>query len=258
VLQLPFWKEAMSVRLNLILCVAFTAAVAAAVVCNCHAQEVGFVDLTKITPHTELRHPPSIAETRQVPKGGVEQDDERCSTSSSEGELRTTLVSLDRTYYQVGDEPIFEVMVENVNPAPLQLPFSPHLADLQPENPSQKFSYSELGLVLWIAGGKGWSANTGGGTSLYGADDHPQTIVTLNQGEWVRIVGMGKLTLPADGFAIGFIHSGHPVDHVYAQASLYRVGTVLTPTATAKVRRKLCLKYTEGQSVPTALSVPQS
>jgi hypothetical protein len=54
----------------------------------------------------------------------------------------------------------------------------------------------------------------------------------LNPGEWVRIIGKGKFVLPADGSVGERIHSGHAVDHAYAQVSLYRLETLLTPTAT--------------------------
>ncbi len=142
--------------------------------------------------------------------------------STQQASLRTTLVSLDNTYYQVEDQPRFEVTVENVDSAPLRLPFSPHLADLQPEDPAQKFAYSELQVVLWI-GGKTWDANTGGAVSLYGADDHAHTMVTLNQGEWLRIIGKGKLTLPSDEPVSELIRSGSVVDHAFAKVSLYRL-----------------------------------
>jgi hypothetical protein len=56
--------------------------------------------------------------------------------------LRGTLVSLD-TDYHIGDEPRFEVTIENAGSSPLRVLFSPHLADLQPQDPAQKFAYSE-------------------------------------------------------------------------------------------------------------------
>jgi len=171
--------------------------------------------------------------------------------------LRATLVSLDRTHYQVGDEPTFEVTVENVSSAPLRIPFSPHLADLQPENPAQKFTHSELQLVLWIAAGAEWSANTGGGVTLYGAEDHPNTMLTLNPGEWVRIIGKGKFVLPAEGVSAELVPSGHPIDHVYAQVSLYRVETLLTPTTAATLSREVCLRHAQGETVPIALASPR-
>jgi hypothetical protein len=188
--------------------VAFVAAVAAALATRGLAQEVGFLDLTTIVKRTDFRRPPSSPNAGEERRGGSEENHESCSPSTgSMGSLRTALVSLDRTYYQSGDEPRFEVTVENVDSAPLTLPFSPHLADLQPADPAQKFSYAELQVVLWIASKdlgseprpvEGWQANTGGLVTLYGADDHPDTMVTLNQGEWVRIVGKGKWALPSD------------------------------------------------------------
>jgi hypothetical protein len=48
------------------------------------------------------------------------------------GALRTTLVWLDRDEYAVGDHQKFEVRIENVGAVPVEMPFSPHLADLQP------------------------------------------------------------------------------------------------------------------------------
>jgi hypothetical protein len=228
-----------------------------AVVITCPAQEVGFVDLTKVAARTDLRHPQATANTGEAPRGRIQEDDGRCPTANSNVELRTTVVSLDRTHYQVGDEPIFEVRVENAGASPVRVPISPDLADLQPEDAAKKFAYSELELFLWIAADNVWSANTGGGTSLYGADDRPHTVVELNQGEWVRIVGRGEFVLPTDGPVVGLLHSGHAVDRVYSQVSLYRVSMVLTPAATARVRRKVCLKYTEGQGVPIVLTGPQ-
>jgi hypothetical protein len=49
-----------------------------------------------------------------------------------------------------------------------------------------------------------------------------------NPGEWVRIIGKGKFVLPADGSVGERIHSGHAVDHAYAQVYLDRLETLLT------------------------------
>ena len=173
------------------------------------------------------------------------------------GALRVSLVSLDRTHSKVGDEPTFEVTVENIDSAPLRIPFSPHLADLQPENPGKKFAYSELQLELWVAASEVWSANTGGAISLYGAEDHAGTMATLRPGESVRIIGKGKLALPDEGRAVRLIHAGHVVDRVYARVSLYSVEALLTATAAATVRREVCPGQKQGQSVPIVLSVPK-
>jgi hypothetical protein len=242
--------------------VAFIVAVAAAAAINCWTQEVGFVDLTQVAADTDLRRPPSTPNAGAA-RGWTEKTDRPCSPSSGGPDsLLTTLVSLDRTYYQIGDQPRFEVTLENVGSVPLGLPFSPHLADLQPQNPAQKFTYSELEVVLWIGARKTadkgwWSANTGGAVSLYGADDHAHSMVTLDQGEWVRIIGEGKLTLPPDGPIFELIRSGSVVDHAFAKVSLSQVETLLTATATAKVRHNVCLQQVQGEAVPISLPAPQ-
>ena len=241
-------------RTSWMYCVILSVAAASALGARCAAQEVGFVDLTKVTAHRGLRRPSPTRGANEA-RSGVQEVRPCFDSVNSESELRTTLVSLDRTHYQVGDEPTFEVTVENVSSAPLRIPFSRHLADLQPENPAQKFARSELQLVLWIAAGTEWSANTGGGVTLYGAEDHPNTMLTLSPGEWVRIIGKGKFILPAEGVSAELIPSGHPIDHVYAQVSLYRVETLLTPTAAATLSREACLRQTQGGSVPIALAI---
>jgi hypothetical protein len=240
----------------------FLVAVAAAAAIHCGAQEVGFVDLTKVAAGTDLRRPPSTPNAGAA-RGSTEKSDGPCSPSTrGPDSLLTTLVSLDRTYYQVGDRPRFEVTLENVDSAPLGLPFSPHLADLQPQDPAQRFTYSELEVVLWIGGQKTtdkawWNANTGGTVGLYGADDHAHSMVTIHQGEWVRIIGEGKLTLPPDERIFELIRSGSVVDHAFAKVSLYQVETLLTATASAKVRHNLCLQQAQGAALRISLAAPQ-
>ena len=241
-------------RPNSVLCVTLAVVVAITVGADCLAQEVASVDLTKVTARRELRRPP-LTQKISGARGGIKRDEGCFDSAKNLGALRTQLISLDRTHYQIGDEPIFEVTVENIDPAPLRIPFSPHLADLQPKDPAQKFSYSELHIVLWIAGGDRWSANTGGGVVLYGDDDHPATMLSLSPGEWVRIVGRGKFSLPSDQLNAELIRS-HPPDLVYAEPSLYREETLITPTQSATLAREVCVAKTRGQSVPIQLTVP--
>lgn len=236
--------------------VAFAVALTAALVINCPAQEVGFVDLTKLTARTEFRRPPEIAKSNQAPGVAGLDDLFNCPDSvSNNGGLRTNLVSLDRSSYQVGDEPRFEITVENLDTMPLRIPFSPHVADLQPKDPAKKFSYSELQVELWIAG-KEWRSNGGGSFSLYGDENHAGTMLTLNQGEWVRIIGKGKFSLWADDPHEGVL-SPQSVDRAYAEVALIRAETLLTANATARVRHKVCIGQTWGRSLPVLLAAPQ-
>jgi hypothetical protein len=70
------------------------------------------------------------------------------------GALRTTLVWLDCDEYAVGDHQKFEVRIENVGAVPVETPFSPHLADLQPVDASQQFGYSVVRLEFGLSRNK--------------------------------------------------------------------------------------------------------
>ena len=233
--------------------VALVVALAISVATSCRAQEVASIDLTKVAARTELRRPPSTSGTRQ--SGGIAADYRCSNATNSTGVLRTALVSLDRSQYQIGDEPTFEVTVKNVGSNPLKIPFSPDLADLQPEDPAQKFGYFELRVSLWVAAGEEWAMGIGE-VHLYGAEDHANTTLTLRPGEWVRITGKDKLRVPSDGSGVEHIHSG-AVDHAYAQVSIYQMETLLTPTSTATVSREICLRQTRGKKMPITITAPE-
>jgi hypothetical protein len=227
-------------------------AVATALVSTCPAQEVAFLDLTKVAARVDLRRP-KASSPRAGGYNGIDATYPCSDPTHNMGALRASLVSLDRTHYQVEDEPTFEATVENVGSTPLGIPFSPHLADLQPKNPAQKFAYSELRIELWIAAGSRWSTNSGGVVALYGSPEHASTMLTLNPGEWVRVIGRGHLRLDEN---IKPLLSDHPADQVYAQASIYRDETLITPTQSANTSHEACLAQTQGQSIPIELTIP--
>lgn len=183
------------------------------------------------------------------------QDTRICSDATrNAGALRTSLVWLDRTHYQVGDEPRFEVTVENAGSAPIRIPFSPHLADLQPKNPAEQFGHYELQVALWIAAGESWSTNTGSSAILYGANDHANTMLTLKPGEWIRVIAKGDFDLGEE--LIELTLSGHPADQANAETSLFREETLITPTQSATVAREVCVFEAQGQTIPIQLSIP--
>jgi hypothetical protein len=236
----------------------FALAVTAVLTCTCVAQEVASLDLTPVAARIDLRRPKATSPVK-AEYSGIHSTTNHCHDSSPKaGAVHTSLVSLDRTHYQVGDEPRFEVTVENVGSEPISIPFSPHLADLQPKNPAQKFAYYQLQVTLWIASdeqsSEQWSTNTGGGLTLYGASDHANTMLTLNPGEWVRVFGKGDLYLGEQ--LVEFSRSGHPADHLYAQTSLSREELLITPTQSAGVGQEVCLAQTRGQTIPIELTIP--
>src|SRR5512146_1506776 len=156
-MQLP------SGRLVLALSIAVSAAASV-----CVAQQLASLDLTNTSPRTELRRPPSNEDLAAHGRGGgILALHDGCESHRFVGELKSTLISLDRTSYQVGDQPLFQVQIENAGSSAIKIPVSPNLADLQPTDPKQKFSYSRIVVQLMI-GGKRWSADTGGSVTLYG------------------------------------------------------------------------------------------
>jgi len=221
---------------------------------RCAAQEVAFLDLTKVVARVDLRRPKATSETNGEYRGTELTD--RCFDSTTKtAALNTSLRSLDRTYYQVGDEPRFEVTLQNTSSVPIRIPFSPNLADLQPKNPAQKFAYYELEIALWIGAYDHWSTNMGGGSTLYGADDHPDTMLTLKPGEWVRVVDKGDFG-GLDDNILELIKSGSPADHAYAETALFRAETLITPRHSATVAHEVCVRQTQGQNVAIQLTLP--
>jgi hypothetical protein len=218
----------------------------------CHAQEVAFLDFTKIAMHVDLRRPKATSPVT-AGRAGAQQMIACRDSAHPAGSLRTSLVSLDRTSYVVGDEPVFEVTIENTGADPVSIPFSPQLADLQPQDPAKQFAYYELQVAIWIAG-ENWGTDTGGRVALYGDSDHANTMVTLRPGEWVRVTGRGRLTLGDQLVKLSL--SGQPADRVYAQASLYRQETLLTPTQSATAGREICLVQMQGRGAPIQLTIP--
>ena len=215
---------------------------------NSTAQEVASIDLTQITPRTDLRRPaPTSVTSSSV--SGTNENHACTDIDQSVGALHTTLASLDHTQYQFSNEPVFEVRIENVGSQPLQIPISPNLADLQPTDPSQKFEFSQLSVALWI-GGKRWNANMGGGVFLYGAESHPETLVSLHTGEWVRIIGKGKIELPLDSGVTDFIMSGDGINHANAQISVKTTTVQITSATAVTASQELCITKVQGPTVP--------
>jgi hypothetical protein len=191
------------------------------------AQEVGFVDLTQIEARTELRHPARRSDDATDRRGGgsiVDSRNDQCDVRNAPkdaGALRTTLVWLDRDEYAVGDHQKFEVRIENVGSVPFEMPFSPHLADIQPVEASQKFGYSVVRLEFGIGGTKwDWTSSESGELALYGIQSDPGTMLTMRPGEWVRIIAAGKITRPEN--VMSFIRNGDAVNHANVQFRFMR------------------------------------
>ena len=95
-------------------------------------------------------------------------------------------------------------------------------------------------VVDWLAGAK-WSTSTGGTVTLYGDNDHPGSMLRLDPGEWVRIVGIGRITLDDDQKRLA---AHDPVSQMNAQTSIYRDGTLLTAAALRRLSARMSASIT--------------
>lgn len=214
------------------------------------AQEVSFLDLTTVEPRVDMRRPAAPPGT-DARRSGSFATLPCLHRPSGMPRLRTTLISLDQTHYRIGDEPRFEVKIENIGPSSVQIPFYPHLADLQPQDAAAKFKYRELDVTLWLAAGEDWSSNMGGSVMLYSVSDRPDTAVTLSPGEWVRIVGEGNMLFPADG---PDIVRKVPADRMYAATQISDEELLITATQSAGVKKDECVSDVSGGYLPISMS----
>ena len=158
------------------------------------AQEVRYIDLTAVEQRTTLRHPPapsprtSHSETGggSVVAGGI--------VDGVPDPHALGVYLTHRTATQIDPSQPFQVefKVVNTGTAPIQVPVSPHLSDLQPADDSVPFRYFSLALYVSVVGDSRSEAHV----ELYGAQRNDETVVTLQPEEWIRVTANVKLKRP--------------------------------------------------------------
>lgn len=219
--------------------------------CICGAQQAASIDLTQIEARDELRRP-AAQKGDPTEHGGMTEPLNSCYPIPKDAPaVQTTLVWLDRDQYAPGDDIKFEVRIVNRGSVSLELPFSPHLADLQPADPGRKFAYSQMSVTLDLSSVLPHASfkltGGGGGVTLYGHKSHPGTMLTLLPGEWAQIIGAGEFMLddwPPES------HSKDAVNDLNATISITQDETLLTSTDAATVERHVCLNETQGPKLP--------
>jgi len=181
--------------------------------CLLRAQEIKYIDLTDVRQRTELRHPPApqsdckegtgcIAGGRGSGSVGDGAPDQRDPHALGIYLLRVTPTDINPAEpFQV------EFKVLNTGTAPIELPVSAHLSDLQPSDESVAFNYFSLALVVrGEAEPDGPPVNSiGGFVELFGAPDHTESMMVLRTGEWIRVSANVKLlTSPSGPVSVRF------------------------------------------------------
>lgn len=163
------------------------------------AQEIKFIDLTLVPQHTELRHPlaPQVACGTGECGGGVGSVSVGCGAPDHRDPhaLGVELLHVTPTAINPAEPIEVEFRVLNTGLAPIEIPASPHLSHLQPADESVAFTYRSLALVVRVAGDVTQPlAGSATFVQLYGSPDHPETMLVLTPGKWIRV--RAKLKVP--------------------------------------------------------------
>jgi hypothetical protein len=156
------------------------------------AQQVKFIDLTATDQRVELRYPPALPA-----QNGVGGDYSSISVGDCAPDFRdprSLTVYVQSVIASDGNpkkpfEAEFKVL--NTGKVPLELPVSPHLSDLQPNDASAPFTYMSLALAIFPVE----DLSSIGFVELYGKADAPDTMITLKPGEWLKVVAKVNFSL---------------------------------------------------------------
>lgn len=92
-----------------------------------------------------------------------------------------------------------EIKMENVGSVAMSIPWSPHLADLQSADETQRFHYSSFAIVLNLRSRADSNQKEVVETAkLYAVAEKPSSLVVLKPGEWLRLRIKTKLAVPPE------------------------------------------------------------
>lgn len=157
------------------------------------AQEVQFIDLVSVQQRVELRYPPAPPVVNGVASAFTGAGIGDCGSDFRDPHaLGVYLEGVDPDGFDPVQPFEAEFKVLNTGRAPIELPVSPHLSDLQPSDESREFSYLSLALAVSVVE----DPSSMGYIQLYGAADHEETTRLLQPGEWIRVRAKLKLQTP--------------------------------------------------------------
>jgi hypothetical protein len=170
------------------------------------AQEVRYFDLSSIQQRTDLRFPPAPPTNCENGGGCLGGEWGGGSTRDGAREIRDPhalgVYLLRVTPADTDPREPFEAefRVQNTGLASIEVPVSPHLSDLQPDDESVPFSYLSIALV--VSGESQLQRPRGssvGFVALYGSTAHEGSVLVLKPGEWIGVRANVKLrTWPAE------------------------------------------------------------
>lgn len=159
-------------------------------------QEIKYIDLSLVQQRTELRHPRAPALDSHGLGAGSGGASVRDGAPDRRDPHSLAIYLSDVSSTEIAPDDPFEIEFKlfNSGRAPIEIPVSPHLSDLQPTDESLEFTYMSVALVVRaVADSQGPDPGSLGFVQLYGSPDHEGSMLVLKPGEWVRI--KAKVTL---------------------------------------------------------------
>ena len=179
-------------------------------------QQVKTIDLTTTTQRVQLRFPPPPKVEHGYGSGGGMGSVSDCAADIRDP--RSLTVSLvNATARNDAPKRRFQVVfkVLNTGRAPIQVPVSPHLSDLQPNDPSKQFSYLSLALSVSPVERR----DSIGYVELYGGGNLPDTLMMLSPGEWLLVKADVDLRSDAPPVGTLYLTPGYSLQQVTFHAS---------------------------------------
>jgi hypothetical protein len=145
------------------------------------AQGIGWLDLTDPHPRGRIRAPQSGSSGCGGGTGFTPNI-----------EITITLVSLDKASYSLGEEVTYEVKIQNSGKELIEIPWTPHLGDLEPADYSQSYTFLHAAVSLSFTepdSNRGFSIYA----NSYGSSEMPGSTRKLLPGEWIFVRARQKL-----------------------------------------------------------------
>lgn len=194
---------------------------------RCAAQEVGSLDITTVIPKERIHQPEG--------EGGG-------SCGSAEHvyypEVLVRLISLDNTHYGLGESVTFEVKIQNVGKEPIILPWSPELANLEPQEQFASYSYRQGTISLdFRVRDRQFSIFS----HLYGSPAVLGSMKEVLPGQWVMVRASPKLVIYDDWISNEFAYSDMLTSQVNAGLMLNEVEFLLRGKDGKPAERSSCI-----------------
>lgn len=165
-----------------------------------NGQEVRYIDLTGVQQRTELRYPPAPPAQCEADgpcvSGGIGGASVADGAPDPRDPHALGIYVLRVNPTEINPKKPFEAefRVLNTGRVSTDLPVSPHLSDLQPDDPSLTFSYFSLALLTTMPAEPHAESSALGFVQLYGSPDHEGTMITLQPGECIRVKANVRLS----------------------------------------------------------------